>query len=62
MQTTNASISEFNEMQVPQDKISLKRDQYTAFTESNNALIKKLKDLGQKIQDKQKMYADLANA
>ena len=32
--------------------INLKRDQFTAFTESQNGLIKKLKDIGQKIQEK----------
>jgi len=60
MKTSSNEISDFGDLQVPQNLVKQKRDQFSAFSESHKGLMKKLKDIGLKIQEKQKMYADLA--
>lgn len=47
-------------MNVPDDFTQQRKDQLTAFTDANGVLVKKLKDIGTKIQEKQKMHAELA--
>lgn len=60
MKDCNTQIQDFKKLQVPDDYEKQKKEQLSAFTDSTNLLIKKLKDIGTKIQDKQKMHADLA--
>jgi uncharacterized Zn finger protein len=41
--------------------VRTKRDQFTAFSDNHSTLLRKLKNVGTQILEKQKMYADLAN-
>lgn len=46
MKSTGKQIQDFQTMVVPDDHKKTKNDQVTAFTDSNNNLMKKLKDIG----------------
>lgn len=47
-------------MVVPEEYSQKRKDQLTAFSDTNTTLVKKLKDIGTKIQEKQKMHAEMA--
>ena len=49
MKNCGKQIQEFKNMKVPDENSKNKDDQVTAFSESNNTLMKKLKDIGVKI-------------
>ena len=60
IKTVSREIKEYGDLQVPAQHTKVKRDQHQAFLVQQNEFIKKLSIIGQKIQDKQKVYADLA--
>ena len=43
------AISDFNKLEVPRENKKQQQDQLTAFNDSSNILVRKLKDVGQKI-------------
>jgi len=54
------AIKNYDEADIDRQFAKQKKDQANAFYENYTAMVKKLQELGQKINEKQKMYADLA--
>ncbi len=61
MNLAGEKIDEFREMKLPGNARRQQLDQYRAFKENQQAQVKKLQLLGQKIQKKQIEFAELAD-